>query len=74
MSDILFLVRTFVLTVAVVMVMQINVGERTIENHALAWVQTSPVVAPLNHVAKGAAKLVKDAVATVKQNIKNPFR
>lgn len=63
MSEALFCIKTFVLTIAIVIAMQIQVGERTIEDHALSWVQTSPVVRPLNGVARGAAKLAQDGWA-----------
>jgi len=65
MSEILFCIKTFVLTVAIVLAMQIQVGERTIESHALAWVQTSPLVQPLNRVAQGAAKAAQDFWARI---------
>lgn len=60
MSEVFFCIKTFVLTVAIVLVMQIQVGERTIESHAMSFVQSSAVIAPLNHVARGAAKFVQD--------------
>lgn len=60
MSEIFFCIKTFVLTIAIVMVMQVQVGDRTLENHALGWVQTSPLVMPLNTVARGAAKMIKE--------------
>jgi hypothetical protein len=49
-----------VLTVAIVLVMQVQVGERTIESHALSFVQSSAVITPLNRVARGAAQLIQD--------------
>jgi hypothetical protein len=58
--DFLFFFKTFTLTVVLVVLMQLQIGEKTIENHALGFVQSSAVVQPLNGVAKGAAKLAKD--------------
>ena len=60
MMDFLFFVKTFVLTIAIVLVMQIQVGNRSLETHALGWVQSSDVVGPLQGVARGAAKLTHD--------------
>ncbi len=74
MSDILFFARTAVLTIAVVMVMQIEVGQRTIESHALSWIHASPVVAPLNAAAKGATRLIRESSESLRKNFKNPFR
>ncbi len=70
MMDFLFFVKTFVLTVAVVVVMQIQVGEKSLETHAMSWVQSSTVAQPLNNVAKGAAKLARDVTQTISSKVK----
>ena len=41
MMDFFFFVKTFVLTIAIVLVMQIQVGQSTLETHAMGWVQSS---------------------------------
>lgn len=69
--DFLFFVKTFLLTVAVVVMMQIKVSEKSIESHAMSWVQSSAVVAPLNGVAKGAAKMARDLTAMISAKIKS---
>lgn len=58
--DFLFFSKTFLLTLAIVVLMQIQVGERSIESHAMSWVQTSAIVSPLNNVAQGGAKAFRD--------------
>jgi hypothetical protein len=60
MMDFFFFVKTFVLTIAIVLVMQIPVGNSTLETHAMGWVQSSGVGDPLHGVARGAAKMVHD--------------
>jgi hypothetical protein len=65
MMDVYFFIKSFLLTIAIVLVMQIHVGERTLESHAMSWVQSSYVVAPLNGVAKGAAKMARDLTETI---------
>ncbi len=69
MMNLFFLVKTFVLTVAIVLMMQIKVGERSIESHAMGFVQSSTIAAPLNSVARGAAKLINDFTEKVKTQI-----
>jgi hypothetical protein len=61
MSELFFCLKTLVLTIALVMVMQIRVGEQTLESHAMAFFQSSSIVTPLNSVAQGAGKLFEDA-------------
>ncbi|HMN68557.1 MAG TPA: hypothetical protein PKC28_08455 [Bdellovibrionales bacterium] len=65
MMDFMFFVKTLALTVAVVLVMQIEIGHRSIETHAMSWVQSSAIVAPLNTVAAGGAKLVRDTTKLI---------
>lgn len=60
MNDFVFFLKLFGLTIVMVLLMQIQVGEQTIETHAMGWVQTSILVHPLNSVAHGGAKLVRD--------------
>ncbi len=67
--DFLFFVKTFILTVAIVLMMQIQVGTSTLESHAMSWVQSSSVASPLNTVARGAAKLFHDVTAKVWQGV-----
>lgn len=78
MMDFFFFVKTFFLTIFLVLAMQIQVGPTTIENHAMSFVQSSAIVAPLNSVARGAAKLARDTTqaisARVKKNTKKSKR
>ena len=60
MMDFFFFLKTFILTVAIVLVMQIQVGNRSIETHAMGWVQSSGVAMPLAEVARGAARVTHD--------------
>jgi hypothetical protein len=69
MMDILFFVKTFILTVAIVLVMQIQVGDRSLETHAMGWVQSSGAGGPLGEVARGAAKMVHDVSHKVTDSI-----
>jgi hypothetical protein len=70
MMDFLFFVKTFILTVVAVVVMQIQIGGKSVESHAMNWVQSSAIVAPLNGVAKGAAKMARDLTTTISAKIK----
>jgi hypothetical protein len=65
MSDFLFFIKLFFLTVAVVLVMQIQIGNRSLESHAIGWVQTSSVTMPLNAAAEGGAKIINDFIQHV---------
>ena len=70
MIDFLFFVKTFFLTIAIVLIMQIQVGSGTIETHAMSFVQSSSITAPLNMVAKGAAKMIRDVTTSISSKVK----
>lgn len=73
MNDVIFFLKTFVLTVAIVLVMQIEVGHRSIEGHAMSWVQSSAIVSPLNTVARSAGKMVHDGFDSISKAVKSKF-
>jgi hypothetical protein len=65
MIDFMFFIKTLALTVAIVMLMQIQIGDRTVEKHAVLFVQSSTVASPLNTVARGASKLIHDVTGKI---------
>jgi hypothetical protein len=71
MSEFAFFVKTFAITIAIVLVMQIQVGERSLEGHAMTWVQSSAITGPLNGVKRGAAKMAHDLSHRISETIHN---
>lgn len=67
--DFMFFIKTVFLTVAIVLLMQIQVGKQTIETHTLSWVQSSAITGPINTVAKGAGKLIHDITEQIHESI-----
>lgn len=65
MSDFVFFLKLSGLTLALVLVMQIQVGETSIEDHAMSWVQSSTITSPLNAIAHGGAKMFRDGTSMV---------
>jgi hypothetical protein len=58
MGDMLFVIRMLVLTVIVVIVMQVKIGDTTIEAQVQSWLSRSPAVETLREVAHSAVKVV----------------
>lgn len=56
----MFVVKSIVATVVIVMLMQIEWGGRTLESRAERWLATSAVTEQLRQVAGGAIKISKD--------------
>lgn len=66
MGDIFFVLKTLAITITIVVLMQIKIGPRTIEQHSLAWIHQSVVVEQLQEVAAGAVKAGRQGVIAVK--------
>lgn len=69
MTEIKFVGKTLLLTIVIVVILQIQMGDRTLESRAIQFVQSSQVVEPLNAAARGAVKAVRDLTATIKRKI-----
>ncbi len=65
MADFFFVVKTLLFTLALVVLMQIRVGESTIEERSHEWIQGSAIHRTLGKVALGAVTVMKDGVAYV---------
>ncbi len=63
MADLFFIVKTFLFTIALVVVMQIRIGDSTIEERSHEWIQNSAIHRTLGKVALGAVTVMKDGVA-----------
>jgi hypothetical protein len=51
MGDLFFVLRMVFITIALVLTMQIQVNDRTLEERSLAWIRTSPMVEELQKIA-----------------------
>ena len=67
MADLFFVVKTFLFTLALVVLMQIKIGELTIEDHTHAYIQDSAIHTTLAKVATGAVVAMKDGVQYVRE-------
>ncbi len=60
MSDLLFVVKMFVITVLLVVVMQIKWGENTLEQKASIWIKQGVVAMSLRDAAQGGIEKAQD--------------
>lgn len=60
MSELLFVVKTFIFTLVFVLLMQFKLGGSTLENRFEHWVQNSTVTMHLQQVAAGATLWCRD--------------
>lgn len=61
MADFIFVLKCAIVTVAIVVLLQIRIGQRTIEAHTMTWLHRSAVSQHLQDVAEGAVKVGGEA-------------
>jgi hypothetical protein len=73
MSDIFFFLRVMAITLVVVLLMQIRLGSSTIEDHALNFITSSTITKPIDDVAAGAVKLIRNTWSKFTRSINTSF-
>ena len=73
MGDLFFVLRVTFITVVVVVIMQVKVGEETLEERARRWAANAPLVEVLQEVADGAVLLVAEGYQHVTASMTDRF-
>ena len=60
MAELGFVIKAFIISLALVAGMQLKVGPDSIENTAQAWLTTSATAASLQSVASGAVMMIRN--------------
>ena len=60
MNHLIFTLKSFLTAVALVILLQIKIGQGTIEEHTTGWFQNSAIISPLYGVVNGGAALIND--------------
>jgi hypothetical protein len=60
MDAALFVIKSAVVTAVLIVLMQVRFGDMTAEEHTIDFVTSSALVAPLEEVAQGAVKAMRD--------------
>ncbi len=69
MGELQFVTKSLVYTAAVIFALQFNYKGETLEERAEQYLESSPVMAYVRQTAAGGANALRDAVASVKQNL-----
>jgi hypothetical protein len=70
MLDFFFFIKTFILTLIVVLCLQIDVDGKTVETHVHDWMVGSLAAGFLGHAAHGGAHMIKDATHKLSEQMK----
>ena len=71
MIDLYFFLKCLVMTVVLILLLQIKIGDRTLEDKALIYFRGSEFSEPLDKIAKGGAKVVQSSLRSLKSKIKS---
>lgn len=56
-----FLLKSTIMTIAIVLALQIKWGNRTLENYAMSALRSASIVKPINDTARGVVILARDS-------------
>ena len=64
--------KAFLLTSVVVILLQVKIGDGTVEDHTIIWLEGSSMTRPLHRVVSGGVLAIRDLWMTFTGNIKTP--
>jgi len=73
MPEVMFVLKSLVIAVVVMMGLQVKVGNTSIEQQAHQWIQTSSVGTYLQSVAAGAALAIRNAAGMTTDFVSSTF-
>lgn len=60
MGNIFYVLKIGIVTLVIVLIMQINIGQNTVENHAEMFIRKSSILEPVREVAEGGFIVLKN--------------
>ncbi len=73
MSELFFIVKSIFLTLVVIILFQVKIGETTLEEKTIYWAQQSSVLQPLHEVAHGGVKVLRESWKVFFGNLNSKF-
>lgn len=73
MDEVKFIVKSLVITLVVLMLMQIKIGVSTVETETLQWIETSAVTKYLQNVSAGAVLAIRNGAQASSEFIAKTF-
>lgn len=69
MSELIFVLKSFIVTVVLIVAMQVKVGDSSLESYSQWWLQKSSVSIYIQSVAAGGALALKNFATGVKSTV-----
>ena len=61
--------QPLIMTLVVIVLLQIKIGDSTLEQRTIQWYRTSDLAAPIQQVANGGARIVRDVLNKVADSV-----
>ena len=74
MRDVIFILKSFLITSIIVILLQLKVGGGTVEDHTIIWLENSLITRPLHYVVAGGVAVTRDLWFTVTGNVNTKFK
>lgn len=62
MFHLISVLKNLSIALVIVLILQVKVDQSTLEDKAVMWFQASPLTAPIQQVAEGGARLLRDTI------------
>lgn len=69
MLNLMFFVKTLALTTLIVITLQVRFGTVTLEDHATSMIRTSAIIQPLQEIAEGGVKVIRNSIHWVSAQV-----
>lgn len=69
MSELFFVIKSFIISIVLIMFLQVKLGNTTVENHTFSWIHGSAIGKHLAKVAEGGTLVIKNGITSITQFI-----
>lgn len=69
MSELIFVLKSLIITVVLIVAMQVKIGNSSLESYSQWWIQKSSVSIYVQSVAAGGAMALKNLFSSVKSGV-----
>lgn len=70
MFGLISLIKSLALTLFIVILLQVKIGDDTLEDRAVFWFRSTPLVQPVQVAVDGGARLVRNSISTLADLLK----
>ncbi len=74
MLNLMFFIKTLIVTFLIVALLQVHVGSSTLEDHASRFIRTSPIMSPIQAAAESGARAVRQSTNWISAQVNKKWK